>query len=593
MLLQPDTRPVTHDQLVVEVKGIYAGLAMVEAKCIEIDERQLAAAQEKDPCKRIHLETHQWQSLIALHKRVPTFPSTYSPTTYRAATTDCSVEQLLHEHHDFLFACQHPSGSPALSELATKYSMPARFWRHGIHAFLEVLRHRLPKSFDFMLTFIYTAYCMIALLYETTSGFQDTWIECLGRIFFASGKRNKRLTVIQGDLARYRMAIEDDEPKDHEVWCNTSRHWYEKAAHKSPNSGCLYHHLALLARPHTLEQLLLFTRSLTCVAPFEQTRGSIMTLFNPILRGVRSSPTRPSSWETILIHAHAILFTGQTQGSDDKFDAMVDRLVGGDLFDEYIAKSRATLKKLGAFAATSNIAALFEYGAQKSRLRLAYKVAQIMKDTASQPESRNPNQVEHPLTNENLTGLDYNSVMQLDDETSSIFIARASILASDILELWLHHETDSDIHPLVHVYLVFIWSLIIAQEAWKPFEEDPVWRNIEKRLPWYLICRFLNTVAGESHSISKIFAEEFPQSSRENGDKDVPRPLPEDFTLRGQMYSQWYFPSNWFTNTMVDDDERPLELPSMVQPRIERILWLAHRIASVCHAIVGSNESRN
>ena len=82
MLLQPDPRPISHDQLVIEVKGIYAGLAMVEAKCIEIDETQLAAAQEEDPYKRTHLEADQWQSLIALHKQVHNIPSTYSPTTY-------------------------------------------------------------------------------------------------------------------------------------------------------------------------------------------------------------------------------------------------------------------------------------------------------------------------------------------------------------------------------------------------------------------------------------------------------------------------------------------------------------------------------
>lgn len=156
MLLQPDTRPISHEQLVVEVKGIYAGLVMVEAKCIDIDERQSAAAQEKDPNKRVNLKNDQWQSLIALHK------------------------QLLHEHHDFFLASQHPSASPALSRLAAKYSMPARMWRHGIHAFLEVLRYRLPESLEHMLAFIYIAYSMMALLFETVSTFEDTWIECLG-----------------------------------------------------------------------------------------------------------------------------------------------------------------------------------------------------------------------------------------------------------------------------------------------------------------------------------------------------------------------------------------------------------------------------
>lgn len=158
MLLQPDTRPISHEQLVVEVKGIYAGLVMVEAKCIDIDERQSTALQEKNATKRTNLRNDQWQSLIALHKT------------------------LLHEHHDFFLASQLPSASPALSRLATKYSMPARMWRHGIHGFLEVLRHKLPDTLEHMLAFLYIAYSMMALLYEyeTVSTFEDTWIECLG-----------------------------------------------------------------------------------------------------------------------------------------------------------------------------------------------------------------------------------------------------------------------------------------------------------------------------------------------------------------------------------------------------------------------------
>jgi len=42
---QPETRPISQEQLVAEVKGIYAGLLMVEAKCIEVDNRQAALAQ--------------------------------------------------------------------------------------------------------------------------------------------------------------------------------------------------------------------------------------------------------------------------------------------------------------------------------------------------------------------------------------------------------------------------------------------------------------------------------------------------------------------------------------------------------------------
>ena len=106
---QPETRPISQEQLVAEVKGIYAGLIMVEAKCIEVDNKQATLAQA-DPGAQPKLNNEQWQALIALHRT------------------------LLHEHHDFFLASQHPSASPALKRLASKYAMPARMWRHGIHS---------------------------------------------------------------------------------------------------------------------------------------------------------------------------------------------------------------------------------------------------------------------------------------------------------------------------------------------------------------------------------------------------------------------------------------------------------------------------
>jgi hypothetical protein len=45
VVLQPETRPISQDQLVAEVKGIYAGLVMVEARCAEVDDKQATLAQ--------------------------------------------------------------------------------------------------------------------------------------------------------------------------------------------------------------------------------------------------------------------------------------------------------------------------------------------------------------------------------------------------------------------------------------------------------------------------------------------------------------------------------------------------------------------
>jgi hypothetical protein len=77
LLLQPETRPISQEQLVNEVKGIYAGLVMVEKKCVEIDNQQ---AQNQAKGRIIKLSYEQWQALIVLYRT------------------------LLHEHYDFFLA---------------------------------------------------------------------------------------------------------------------------------------------------------------------------------------------------------------------------------------------------------------------------------------------------------------------------------------------------------------------------------------------------------------------------------------------------------------------------------------------------------
>jgi hypothetical protein len=180
--MQADGPPISQEQLASEVKSIYAGLTTVETICIHID-RALAAAAQENPGPDNKLESDDWPTLILRHRT------------------------LLDEHHDFFLASQHPCASLPLRRLAGRYYMPTRMWKHGIHSFLEVLRYRLPDSIDYMLTFISIAYNLMALLCETVSVFQNTWVECLG------------------DLARYRMAIEDENIRDHQTWAGVARSW--------------------------------------------------------------------------------------------------------------------------------------------------------------------------------------------------------------------------------------------------------------------------------------------------------------------------------------------------------------------------------
>ena len=96
--LQPETQPNNPEQLIAEVKGILAGLLMVEARLPEADAKQTAACRCSYQPK---LNNEQWQALIALHSA------------------------LVHEHHD-ASASQRPSAGPSLRQLAPKYPAPAR-----------------------------------------------------------------------------------------------------------------------------------------------------------------------------------------------------------------------------------------------------------------------------------------------------------------------------------------------------------------------------------------------------------------------------------------------------------------------------------
>ena len=178
MIKQLRTHPVTEEQLINKVKEIYTSLVIVEKNCIKIDRQQAQSKAE--------LSQRQWQTLVSLHRT------------------------LLYKHYDFFLASQHLSASPILKDLADKYAIPARIWRYGVYSFLELLRQKLPGLIEYILDFIYLSYSMITLLLESVTDFRDTQIECLG------------------DLARYRIAVEEFDKRDRELQAGVSRYWYNQ-----------------------------------------------------------------------------------------------------------------------------------------------------------------------------------------------------------------------------------------------------------------------------------------------------------------------------------------------------------------------------
>ncbi|RFU26395.1 hypothetical protein B7463_g9949, partial [Scytalidium lignicola] len=489
MIPQPETRPISQDQLVAEVKGIYAGLVMVEAKCIEVDGKQ-AALSKPDHRTQPKLNNEQWQALIALHRT------------------------LLHEHHDFFLASQHPSASPALRGLASKYAMPARMWRHGIHSFLELLRHRLPESLDHMLFFIYLAYSMMALLYETVPAFEDTWIECLG------------------DLGRYRMAIEDDDIRDREVWTGVARHWYSKASDRAPTTGRLYHHLAILARPNAIQQLFYYSKSLCVKVPFISARESIMTLFEPLLNTEGThNQYRLSPLDTAFVTAHGILFT-RTQ--TERFDAVAKEFL--EMLDSHIGRVTRKFMEQGPQIAISNCVQLLDFASKENKVMKAMS-----------------------------TSSDTDEDISMDETSADNHFDKANYLFNATFSIVLQRIGDPNVLPFIHVTLAFMLRMASFPGAMSFLDDS---------LPWTLLAATLNTLLGAYKTPIRLESNTFPVP-----EKETPKPFPDDYALRGLLYVEDYFPADWFATEAVDEDEKTYEPASINDHRRERILWLAIQIA--------------
>jgi hypothetical protein len=522
MYKQPETNPITEDQLINEVRSIYAGLVMVEKKCIEVDKQQSES--------NVELSGLQWQAMISLHRT------------------------LLYEHHDFFLASQHPSASSVLKRLADKYAMPARMWRYGIHSFLELLRQKLPNSLDYMLNFIYLAYSMMTLLLESVAAFSETWIECLG------------------DLARYRMAVEESDMRDREVWAGVSRYWYNQDADRSPDVGRIQHHLAVLARPDVLQQLFHYTKALVSVRPFPNARESVVLLFSPY--NGQDEDLNQHTMVNAFIATHSALFN---KWPADQFTTLANRFL---LLLREESRHLGRQGQTGVYIMSCNFASILQYGDSDGN-------ADIVREFAQNNHASAAGASEFAL---NWTsGLDLGSKSKIKikekgeptDPSAHLppMAFHGSTLAFHTLSIFLDQLGDPSIYPSVHISLSFIWSLALHPLAMQ---------LVDAFIPWASIARFLNTlidsdiVSGtNSHKdterkFNKIEAKNFPLEDR------TTRYLPEDFLIRGQSWSQLYYPTNFFEGAPSEDDRPVIEPTSTATPRMLRCLWLGVQIATVC-----------
>lgn len=498
---QVESDPISEDQLVNDVRRIYAQLVIVERWCKKLDE--LAKSET-------NLSRLQWQGLLHCH------------------------QTLLNMHHDFFSTSQHPSAGAVLKSLAEKYYMPSRMWRFGIHSLLEALRLKLPKSSDYMFEFIYFAYPTITVLLQSVSVFRETWMECLG------------------DLARYGTAIEESDMGDYEVWAAISRDWYMHAADHRPEVGRIQHRLAVLAWPDSLQQLFFYMKALVSVRPYPDAREWITRLFTRF----EGEALHPDTILAAFIATHRALFM---QASPHEFNSLANHFLA--LLRRGICELQPQHQQ-AVYIMSCNIAPVLQYGEPEAVIPLKY--FKRYEETGVKKA--------HDLALESMSGQKRVSNDDAGTLIQSQIAYRGSSLAFHTLSVFLHQRHDPKIFPGVHISLSFIWCLAL--------HPSPM-QQLESYIPWIEITSYLNSLFGPDIIASKIEQAAFPLL----GDRSIQQ-LPEDFLIRGQSWSQLYYPDGFFEETPPESDRPMIEKQSAAILRRHRCIWLGVRIATVCRVFL-------
>lgn len=143
---------------------------------------------------------------------------------------------------------------------------------------------------------------------------------------------------------RYRMVADSNDEQAIKTSASISHSWYTKASYQNPQIGHLYYHLVTTSNLFSLKQLSDFSRSLTCIIPFEGTREYMMNLFNPTLPGEESITCHAAR----IIKAHVLQVCHQSM---DEF-RVVQKDLHGSLQD-HVKKIWSDFKEQGVYLATA------------------------------------------------------------------------------------------------------------------------------------------------------------------------------------------------------------------------------------------------
>jgi hypothetical protein len=343
--------------------------------------------------------------------------------------------------------------------------------------------------------------------------------------------------------------------------------------------GRLYHHLAILARPNALQQLYLYSRSLTCDKPFSIARETILTLLDPILK--RAVTTYPHALPiyTRFIKAHAILFERLAVADFKQATAGFQN----DL-DEHIGRATAEWKEQGMYIAIINISSWFDYGVGDNALRQVF-LTEIVKKPKISPPAEGQLRTASPADQQDpaLPSVPENELVStVNALRSQALFSAAKGFTYETFAMVLRRIGDKNVLPHINIMLTFLTTLAAASNI----------NSLLVEAPWPDLVACLNALVKtepqiqnpsepqnvpQPQDIDTLFATPvFP----DDGERSDELPLPEDYLVRGLICAHDVFPKKWFEREL-DEEERHLELASTIKIRMERVLRLGYKLATV------------
>lgn len=465
---------------------------------------------------------------------------------------------LLRRHLEFFALSQHPLASPDFRHLPVTLNMPVRMWKHGMHSLLELLRRSLPGARKHMDSFLLHAYQTLIQVYDNVKFLRRTWVERLGY------------------ACMYLMI--DKETNESEMWASIGRSWYEHAIDANPAIGRLYGHLALLNKKNLIRQLSLYTRLLTCIVAFPSPQQAFRTIFHTPL----NNPSNATTDDICLLQIHATLsysidnspsHTGTVQTSLSRYIDNLDAAITEGQWND----------RAGADVAFANIGAILARKKEAQtpvRFLFVYRFSKMIRQNQESflaPPGVSPEAFAVPDP----------CLPPAPGPEYQVSFKTAIDLLSGTLQCALKRVEDESVCPHVHIVLVFLWALTQILKDHKELlhcsGNATTISLVLDKMPWPELVSFLNFQ-------SQVFcaAEKKGEISRE----ECHRPLPEDWDLRGLLWSFGYVQKAWFSSGTAHQ-ERYVEVTSSRITRSWRMMGLGSAISKVTSLMIASQTSHS